>query len=129
MIWAWLTSKLAGPIAVGAALVLGLTLTYVWVADAARIHVIQTALDQATADLGTSRENISKLQGGLGECNAGIERLKDAGLEATARANAALAEAERISGNLRTSAADVLKAKPSGDLCTSADALILGHLK
>lgn len=129
MIWAWLTSKLAGPIATGVAFLLALALTYVWVADAARIHIIQGALDQATADLGNSRESVAKLKGGLSECNAGIDRLKDAGAEATAKANAALIEAEKLSGNLRISAADVLKAKPSGDKCLSADALILGHLK
>lgn len=121
--------KILAYIGGGAALALALTLTYVWVADAARLSVVQHALDQTTADLGASRENAAKLQGGLGECNAGIDRLKLAGLEATQKANAALAEAEKISGNLRTSAADVLKAKPSGDKCLSADALILGHLK
>ena len=55
MIVGWLTSKLAGPVAIVAALILALGLTYVWVADAARIRIIQSALNQATADLGASR--------------------------------------------------------------------------
>jgi hypothetical protein len=113
--------------AVSAALAVALLVT--WLVDHARISDLTTQRDKAQKALSTEQENSSALKGGLATLSANIASWKAEGDKATATANAALAAAQAANNKLLKSAADILKAKPTGDLCKSADTLILGNIQ
>lgn len=69
--------------------------------------------------------NIEGLVAAASRQQAAVEALKAASDEATQSAEQALAQAHRFSGVARREADAVMAAKPSGDLCAAADALIV----
>jgi hypothetical protein len=125
---AFLTSRLAGPIAAALLLLsvlgnafLGLNL---WAEKRANGKLTDRIVTLAQ-DLQTSRSNEATTEAALRGQNAAIDQLKSAAEIAAAKAAKAQAEAEREADVYRRRAADLAKAKPaSSDLCAAAVKLI-----
>jgi len=135
-ILAWLTSKLAGPILGACSGLLLVALFALWIAsqttEASLRSELKTAQAQAAAaahDLATCQTNQTTLTQSLNTQNASLTALKAQGDAVTASADKAVQAATSASSAARAAAANLLTAKPGGDLCASADALILETLK
>ena len=126
-----LTSKLAGPIAAGVAVLLAIAL----VASSFHSHRQKVQIASLTAernaaqrDLGTCRANTTTLQSALTSQNAAVAAMVKAGDTSTAAANLALAQAHNATLTAEQRAGAILAAKPGPSGCTAALALIKGHL-
>lgn len=118
-----LTSRLAGPIAAGAAALLLVLLisSRCTVADLADDLRDERAAHIVTkTDLGTCRGNTARLQTSLEAQSAAVAALEAAGRDATARAEKAVADARVASTQARRSANALLALQPVGDECQAA---------
>jgi hypothetical protein len=142
-----LASRLAAPIALGAAALLALALTVQTVRlDGVHIFgwkIVAGALDENAAlaksiddpttgfraRLAQTAANFNTCTAKLGEQNAAVDRLGAESVRLTQLASAAIASA-RVNGvKLATTAAAILAKKPPAkDFCPAADALILESL-
>lgn len=136
MIVAWLTSKLAGPIATAAAVVLALLLTVqtVKLAEARKsMDGLASALARAATDLSTCRSNRAGLEASLTAQNAAVEAARQAGEQMRARSAKAVSEAQNATAAAERRAAAIMARKPVGaDACQralEADDLILGAIR
>lgn len=131
-----ITSKLAGPIASGVAVLLAIALLAVSVKAAVTEKTLRDNLDQVTdqrdaalRDFGTCRGNTDRLQAAVDRQNSALNALKTESDRKTAEAEKAASAARAASAKAASSAKAILAAKPGADMCASADALILGSLK
>lgn len=130
----WITSKLAGPIAGGLALILAITLAVVTISKngaltevRGQLATVTTERDNAKADLNQCRSNRITLEEAARRQNAAVDAAKvegDARLVALAKV-ADQAKAEVASANARAKA---ILARP-GSTCADADALILENVR
>jgi len=131
---AWITSRIAGPIAGGLALILAIALTVVMVSKNATIGELREQLattarerDNAKADLVQCRANRITLEDATARQNAAVDAAKVAG-DARAAALAKVADqakATAAAANARASA--ILNRK--GSTCDDANGLIMGEVR
>ena len=128
-----LTSRLAGPVAsVAAVILLGLAVSQCARADRAEgdVQKMQTSLKDARADLGACRTNTDTLKATLARQNAAVDALKAEGEARVAQSAKAAQAARAVAESYRRQARNVLAAEPrTGDLCASAEDLIERHVK
>lgn len=128
----FLTSRLAGPIASGVAVLLLAALAYVWIDSGATIRALGdqvTAItaqrDAARSDLTQSRANGIALTAALERQNAAVDALRAAGEARTAELTRLAADARRSAASARARADAILARPGTGDACADARALIL----
>ena len=133
----FLTSRLAGPIASGLALLLAGALAFVWISKGAEVRsltkqndTLQTLLDRSTADLAMCRANRITMEMATKQQNAAVEQAQREG-EARRAALARTAEAAKASAADARARADAILSRPpaSDDACADANALIEESLR
>jgi hypothetical protein len=131
--WALLTSRLAGPIATGAAALLAIALAVVWISDARTISSLRTekaALDERINDPDTgyvvtlerARANAGQYKRASDSCNTQVQALE---AETARKAAAAQAEIDKgrrdlVAANRRAAQLLVSTRLPGEDECTAA---------
>lgn len=139
----FITSKAAGPIASAVAAALLVALVFVLTAAKATEGVLHVQIaglekrvatttgerDAARSDLSTCRANETTLSASVDAQNAGLKALKTESDRRVAEAEKAAQVARSASATALRKADQILAAKPTVDVCASADALILESLK
>ena len=127
-----LTSRLAGPIASGVAVLLAFWLglaQFQLAATRGDLKAARSDLSAAQADLKTCRTNTTALKADIDKHNRAVDALRAEGDAKVAVSAKAASDARSVAESLRRNADRILTAKPGPDLCKSADALILESLR
>jgi hypothetical protein len=128
-----LTSRLAGPVAsIAAVILLGLAVSHCARADRAEhaLDLAANALALSEKSLATCRTNTDTLKVTLARQNAAVDALKAEGAARVAQSEKATQAARAVAESYRRRSRDVLAAEPrTGDLCAAAGDLIERHVK
>ena len=130
VIWKALTSRLAGPIATGVAVLLAILLL------AAKLHI--GSLDRAndrltkanttlTSNLQQCRANTATLQAGIDAQNRAVEAVRAQGATRVAALEQSLSTARISAQTAQQRAAAILARRPGADQCADALAIIRGN--
>ena len=133
VILAWLTSKIAGPVAMAAAVALAIALAVASIKAAVIEHELRGQLATANASLLLSATNLSTCKANFWtehdafmRSQAGVQALQKEGATRTAVANAATAQARIATAALTKREAVIAAIKPTADACTSTFSLLTG---
>lgn len=135
VLWSILTSRLAGPIAAGVAVLLALMLGVTSIRLSAAQHTASEALqarDRAVASLATCQANTRSLEGAVAAQNAAVEGWREAGDAKVKVATEKLTVAIKGRAAAEARAAALMRPAVGVDACArmeSADAAILRVLK
>lgn len=131
MILSLITSRLAGPIATGGA-VLFLAFGVSQCAGRVSAEKAQARAEKIAAaakrDLGTCQTNTRTLKVSIDRQNAAVDSLKREGDAKVAESAKAARSARAVAESLRKDAGRILASRVGPDACASADALILGEV-
>jgi len=122
ILWSILTSKLAGPIASAAAVVLAFAL---FMAHHDLGHVTKE-LAVASRDLGTARASVENLTAGIDTQNAAVARLQADGVIRSLKAAQAVQQAHAVTVALNKREATIAAMKATPDECADALAALKG---
>lgn len=133
----WITSKIAGPIAGGLALILAVSLAFTLISTNAAIgelrrdkSALTTSLAEAKADLNQCRANRLTLEGAVQRQNAAVDLAKAEGDKRAAELARVADRARADAAGASAKAAAILaRPAPAGDRCSAADALILENIR
>lgn len=125
-IWAFMTSKIAGPLFAAGALALGVTSGVLYIQKGVLDDEINNPKNGYIVQLGTAKTNIDTLTKGLAQCNQGVQDWKKRADDNNTRANAALAQLAAQAPQITAKIAGILSAKPRAgqSRCDAADELI-----
>lgn len=128
MILSLLTSRLAGPVATAVAVIailFGVSQCSGRVGAEKALTKATQALTSARADLATCRSNTTGLIASIDAQNRAVDALKRESEAKVAEGRKAVSAARSVAASYRKEADRIMAARPKGDACEAADALVL----